>query len=151
MCTHTMVGPQNWSGTQDANRRQSRDQVPQGRHVRGPGQRARGQTSQATTRRDLMSQAAVTVAAHPRSSPDIVRFTVFCQARKHNGKARDGGPPGASILLRVYLPTAEASKKRRRWLKGRTSRGKILSLFGNGSSFRLTFSATTEQPFELAR
>jgi hypothetical protein len=74
-----------------------------------------------------MSQTAVTVAARLRSSPDIVRFTVFCQARKHNGEVRTGGPPGAPILLRVYLPTAEASKKGGHWLKGRTSRGKILS------------------------
>ena len=75
----------------------------------------------------FMPWTAVTMAVYPSSSPDIVRFTVFCQARKHNGKARDGGPPGAPILLRVYLPTAEASKKGGHWLKGRTSRGKILS------------------------
>ncbi len=78
-CAHN--GRPRTGAGQDANRRQFRDQVSQGRHVRNPGQRARGQTSQATTRRDLMSQTAVTVAAHPRSSPDIVRFTVFCQAR----------------------------------------------------------------------
>ena len=58
-----------------------------------------------------MPQTAVTVAAHPRSSPDIVRFTVFCQARKYKGEVQAGGPPGAPILLRVYLLTAEANEK----------------------------------------
>ena len=30
--------------------------------------------------------------------------------KKHSRRARTGGPPGAPILLHVYLPTAEATK-----------------------------------------
>ena len=36
---------------------------------------------------------------------------VLGRARKYRGEVRAAGPPGAPILLRVYLPTAEASEK----------------------------------------
>ena len=45
--------------------------------------------------------------------------------KKHSRWVRTGRPPGAPILLHVYLPTAEATKKGRRRLKplkGHTSR-----------------------------
>ncbi len=59
----------------------------------------------------FMPRTTVTMAVYPSSSPDIVRFTVFCQARKYKGEVQAGGPAGAPILLRVYLPTAEANEK----------------------------------------
>jgi hypothetical protein len=87
------------------------------------------------------------MAAHPSSSLDIVRFTVLCRARKYRGEVRAGGPPGAPILLRVYLPTAEASEK---GAPAQISKGshepENSKPFGNGSNLRLTFSAITEQP-----
>ncbi len=69
-----------------------------------------------------MPRTAVTMAVYPSSSPDIVRFTVFCQARKYKGEVRAGGPPGAPILLRIYLPTPMKRGHRPRFLKGRMSR-----------------------------
>ncbi len=51
------------------------------------------------------------MAVYPSSGPDIVRLWFSVGRAKYRREVRAGMPPGAPVLLRVYLLTAEANEK----------------------------------------
>ena len=75
-----------------------------------PGQRAPG----ADTSSYNSERSCATDISHDGSPsehrPRGCQISVLSLARKYSRRARAGGPLGAPILLRVYLPTAEATK-----------------------------------------
>jgi hypothetical protein len=75
-----------------------------------PGQRA----PEADTSSYNSERSCATDISHDGSPsehrPRGCQISVLSRARKYIRRARAGGPLGAPILLRVYLPTAEATK-----------------------------------------
>jgi len=145
----------NWNKTRAPIIGSSKDQVSRGQYTRLPGQRAPGVVMpQATTRKGLVPQTSVTMAAHPSSGPEVVRSVPSARQETQQVGANRQAAGCADIASCLFANGRGHQKGRRRLkpLKGRTSRCKIYSeLFGNGSSIWLTFSAITEQPFELSR
>ena len=119
-----------------------------------PGQRARGaDTSSYNSERSHATDIGHNGSPSERR-PRGCQISVLSRARKYSRRALAGGPPGAPILLHVYLPTAEATKNGGAGLdlQGVARAGvKFKIIWKNGSSIGLTFSAITEQPFELSR
>ena len=103
-----MDGP--GTGAGHANEQQSKVQVSRGRHIRSPGQRARGaDISGCNSERSC----AIDIGHNGGPSehqPRCCQISVLSRARKYRRGVRAGRPPGAPILLHVYLPTVEATK-----------------------------------------
>jgi hypothetical protein len=90
-----------------------------------------------------------TMAIHASSGPDIIRSWPSAGQEKIEGRCtgQAGGPPGARILLQVYLSTAEANEKGApAWISKGSHEPAILNHFENGSDLWLTFSAPTRPP-----
>ena len=103
-----MDGP--GTGAGHANQQQSKVQVSRGRHIRSPGAAGPGgrhlklQLGKVLCHRH-QSRWQPTRAAAQRLSDQCPQ-----PGKKHSRWVRTGRPPGAPILLHVYLPTAEATK-----------------------------------------
>ncbi len=88
----------------------SKDQVSRGRYIRSPGQRARGANISGYNSEWSYATDISHGGSPSEHQPRCCQISVLGRARKYRRWARAGGPPGAPILLRVYLPTAEATK-----------------------------------------
>jgi len=132
----------------------SKDQVSRGPYIRPRGSGPRGQTPQATTRKGLVPQTSVTMAAHPSIGPEVVRSVPLARQETQQAGANRRAAGRTDIASCLFTNGRGHQKRRRRLrsLKGRTSRCKLFRIiWENGSSIWLTFSAITEQPFELSR
>jgi hypothetical protein len=88
----------------------SKDQVSRGRYIRSPGQRARGANISGYNSERSYATDIGHDGGPSEHQPRCCQISVLSRARKYRRWVRAGGPPGAPILLHVYLPTAEATK-----------------------------------------
>jgi len=115
----------NWNKTRAPIIGSSKDQVSRGRYTRLPGQRAPGVvTPQATTRKGLVPQTSVTMAAHPSSGPEVVRSVPSARQETQQVGANRQAAGRADIASCLFANGRGHQKGRRRLkpLKGRTSR-----------------------------
>ena len=103
-----MDGP--GTGVGHANQQQSKVQVSRGRHIRSPGAAGPGGRHLKLQLGKVLCHRHQSQWRPARVSARCCQFSVLSRARKYRRGVRAGRPPGAPILLRVYLPTAEATK-----------------------------------------
>jgi len=81
-----------------------------GRHIRSPGAAGPGGRHLKLQLGKVLCHRHQSQWRPARVSARCCQFSVLSRARKYRRGVRAGRPPGAPILLRVYLPTAEATK-----------------------------------------
>jgi hypothetical protein len=87
-----------------------KDQVSRGRYISSPGQRARGANISGYNSERSYATDIGHDGGPSEYQPRCCQISILSRARKYRRWVRAGGPPGAPILLQVYLPTAEATK-----------------------------------------
>jgi hypothetical protein len=111
----------------------ARIQVLRAQHTRNPGQRARGRKCWARTQREIYLMGARPGGGHFKKHPRQCQAYSSAGRAKCGSEARAGKPPGAPVLLQVYLLTAEAIEK---GAKARYSKGSQEPIIlGNGNRF----------------